>query len=225
MKTEIISIGGKPYNVTFVPGKRKSISMRMTSSDCLEVRYPSQLGKGRAVEFIESKSRWLENKSRLFNTAEKSGAGTGIYEGRSLYYLGSEYMVEFGGDEIRVSEGSIIIPEGCKTECMEEWYKSRTQTAVREFINKYGHGLPEFTIKVKKQKKRWGSCTSQKRIYINSKLSMCPPGVIEYIIWHEVCHLAHMNHSKDFYRLLAVKCPDYKKHRAWLKKHHLLLQM
>ena len=85
MKTERVSIGGRPYNVTFVPGKRKSISMRMMSSDCLEVRYPSQLGKGKAVEFIENKSRWLDNKSRLFDVAEKSGAGTGIYEGRNLY--------------------------------------------------------------------------------------------------------------------------------------------
>lgn len=225
MKTERLSIGGREYNAAFIRGRRKSISLKVLSAKDIEVKYPAVIGKDKAVEFIMSKGRWLENKSRLFDAAETAGAGSGIYAGRILYYHGREYTVAFKDNGIEFSGDKVFIPEGCRAECMEAWYKMQTESAVGLFLEKYGHSLPAFSIKVKKQKRRWGSCTSQGNIYINSRLSMCPPEVIEYIIWHEICHLAHMNHSQDFYRLLHSKCPDYKKHRAWLKSRQMFLDI
>ncbi|MBN2557544.1 MAG: M48 family metallopeptidase, partial [Clostridia bacterium] len=77
--------------------------------------------------------------------------------------------------------------------------------------------IPRCVIKVKKQKRMWGSCNTGGRIYINSRISMCRPEAVEYILWHEISHLAHMNHSRDFYRLLESYCPGYKMQKAWLR--------
>ena len=73
------------------------------------------------------------------------------------------------------------------------------------------------SVKVKEQNKRWGSCTAQKNIYINSKISMARLDVIDYVIIHEFSHLVHMNHSKKFYDLVKSIMPDYKDKENWLK--------
>ena len=74
-------------------------------------------------------------------------------------------------------------------------------------------------VKVKEQKKRWGSCTSAKNIYINSRIAMANLEAIDYIIVHEFCHLVHMNHSKDFYNLVKEIIPNYKDSEKWLKEN------
>ena len=96
---------------------------------------------------------------------------------------------------------------------------------VGSFINEYRDRLPAFTLKVKKQKNIWGSCNSKRRIYINSKIAMCQPEAMEYVMWHEICHLTHMNHSREFYELLGHHYPGYKKQKQWLKNHSRFLQL
>ena len=48
---------------------------------------------------------------------------------------------------------------------------------------------------------------------------MAPPDVLDYIVVHELMHLVELNHSKKFWRLVEGVCPDYKVHRAWLRKN------
>ncbi|HPF02398.1 MAG TPA: M48 family metallopeptidase, partial [Bacteroidales bacterium] len=66
---------------------------------------------------------------------------------------------------------------------------------------------------------RWGSCTSRGKITISSELIKLDPAYTDYVIIHELCHLKHHNHGKDFYRLLEELVPDYKALRKELKTH------
>ena len=75
-------------------------------------------------------------------------------------------------------------------------------------------------VKVKAQKKIWGSCNTKKTIYINSKISMLPVEAIDYIIVHEFCHILHMNHSKEFYKAVEKIIPNYKEIVVWLKENN-----
>jgi predicted metal-dependent hydrolase len=43
--------------------------------------------------------------------------------------------------------------------------------------------------------------------------------VLDYVVWHEVCHLDVMDHSPRFWALLARHCPDYREHVRWLRRH------
>lgn len=72
---------------------------------------------------------------------------------------------------------------------------------------------------IKDQKTRWGSCSSQGNLNFNYRLVMAPLPVIDYLVTHELAHLAEMNHSKRFWSLVERVCPEYKKHRQWLKEH------
>ena len=83
--------------------------------------------------------------------------------------------------------------------------------AIKQYPNK---------ITIKDLKYAWGSCTSNRNIAINKKLARMDVKLIEYVVLHEVCHLKHMNHSKEFWALVESQMPDYKKYRKELKKCH-----
>ncbi|MDZ4965188.1 DUF45 domain-containing protein, partial [Clostridium perfringens] len=78
-------------------------------------------------------------------------------------------------------------------------------------------------IIIKNQKSLWGSCNSKKEIRLNWRLVLMPYFVIDYIIIHELCHIIHMNHSKDFWDLVKQYCPNYKESKNWLKENGAML--
>lgn len=75
------------------------------------------------------------------------------------------------------------------------------------------------TLSIRDQKSRWGSCSSRGTLSFNYRLIFAPPGVLDYVVVHELCHLTHMNHSKDFWHLVAYIMPEYKQYKNWLRDH------
>lgn len=74
-------------------------------------------------------------------------------------------------------------------------------------------------VVIRDQKTRWGSCSSNKTLSFNYRLMLAPPQILDYVVVHELCHLTHMNHSSDFWKLVESVLPDYKERRKWLKEH------
>lgn len=73
-------------------------------------------------------------------------------------------------------------------------------------------------IVIKGQRSRWGSCSSRtRRITLNWRLAKAPVEIIDYVIIHELGHLKHPNHSREFWQFVAGYAPEYKKHRKWLR--------
>lgn len=137
---------------------------------------------------------------------------------------------------IRISEDKLIINTNNNEkdfikEELKKWYKIQSEKTVinrLEVLKKESaimNNLSPSLIKIKEQKKRWGSCTSNKIIYINSRISMAPIDVIDYILVHEFCHLVHMNHSKDFYNLVGEILPKFRENERWLKENSYKLSL
>lgn len=74
-------------------------------------------------------------------------------------------------------------------------------------------------ITIRDQKSRWGSCSSRGTLSFNYRLIFAPPRILDYVVVHELCHLTHMNHSKDFWNMVASIMPEYKEYKNWLKEH------
>lgn len=80
-------------------------------------------------------------------------------------------------------------------------------------------GVRPGRIAVRCQKTRWGSCSTKGNLNFNCLLMLTPPGVIDSIVVHELCHLKHMNHSRQFYAEIEKVLPEYRQHQKWLKEN------
>lgn len=75
------------------------------------------------------------------------------------------------------------------------------------------------SIKITTANTKWWSCSSSWWLMFHWKLSEFPIGIVDYIIVHELAHLVHFNHSKDFWNLVEHYYPEYKTAKKWLKDH------
>ena len=78
-------------------------------------------------------------------------------------------------------------------------------------------------IFIRTQKSKWGSCSSQGNLNFNLHLAYAPPGVREYVVIHELCHLREPNHSSRFWALVEKYCPDYQIPKRWLRVNGRIL--
>ncbi len=78
-------------------------------------------------------------------------------------------------------------------------------------------GVTYGRITVRNQRTRWGSCSSKGNLNFNCLLMLAPPGILDYVVVHELCHRKEMNHSPKFWAEVAKVIPDYKERQKWLR--------
>lgn len=84
-------------------------------------------------------------------------------------------------------------------------------------------GVTYNRVTIKDQKTRWGSCSALRNINYNWRIIQAPDELIDYVVIHELCHLKHLNHSKEFWQLVAKFDPHYMEHRLRLRQIGLRL--
>ena len=106
------------------------------------------------------------------------------------------------------------------TEAQREAYIQRAKAILPERVAYYSGimGLYPTQIRISNAETRFGSCSSTGRISFSWRLMQYPPEAIDYVVVHELAHLRHMNHGKEFYALVASVLPDHKERRALLRK-------
>lgn len=111
--------------------------------------------------------------------------------------------------------------ERCFTQAEIDDLSARARVIIPQRVRSYAAmlGVEYNRITIRHQKTRWGSCSGRKNLNFNCLLLLVPQEVMDYVILHELCHLKHMNHSKDFYNDLYLVCPTYKRYEHWLKQN------
>jgi len=86
-----------------------------------------------------------------------------------------------------------------------------------EYWNSY-YNFSYKRIAIRDQKTRWGSCSSKKNLNFNYRILYLPEELQDYLIVHELCHVAEMNHGRNYWRLVSRTQPDYKKQGKALRR-------
>ncbi|MSU60381.1 MAG: M48 family peptidase [Candidatus Staskawiczbacteria bacterium] len=100
------------------------------------------------------------------------------------------------------------------------YYKERARLLVQNRIAHYNkiYHFKFNRIAIRNQRSRWGSCSKKGNLNFNYKIMLLPEKMADYVILHELCHLGEFNHSKNFWKLMAMRMPDYAKIKKQFKK-------
>lgn len=102
--------------------------------------------------------------------------------------------------------------EDYKIKNLDSFYKKEIQKILPSKVDYFSNKMQLFptSISYRKNKRTWGSCNYKNGLNFNILLMKFPVEVMEYVIIHELAHIKHKNHSKDFWDLVKVYCPNYK---------------
>jgi predicted metal-dependent hydrolase len=97
--------------------------------------------------------------------------------------------------------------------------RARVELPARLYELAHSLGLTVTRVSIRNQRHRWGSCSPSGHICLNWRLITMPDWVRDYVLYHELMHLERMDHSPEFWKLVAEACPNYKDARRWLRAH------
>ena len=83
------------------------------------------------------------------------------------------------------------------------------------------NGFTYNKVFIKNNVSNWGSCSSLKNINLNLRLVTLPPELQDYVMLHELCHLRHLNHGREFHALLESVCPGHRELARELKEYKI----
>ena len=180
------------------------------------IKVPYRMTQKEVQNLINQKKEWIDkhlqktrNENTDFNLLGKSYP---IIEKTS-----QEDNAEFTGEQVvlYLKQNS----EEKKQELLKQLYKEQAQKqyiiTTQKMMEKTG--LKPELWKIRDIHSAWGSCSSKKTITLSLNLIQKREEVIEYVVLHELCHLKHMNHSKEFWNLVESYMPEYKVYRNELK--------
>ncbi|MDX6664515.1 MAG: hypothetical protein QOG68_721 [Solirubrobacteraceae bacterium] len=113
------------------------------------------------------------------------------------------------------------VPGGDARPAIERWYRrtARAEVGPRLDAAVAALGAGYESVRIGNQRTRWGSCSENGAMSFNWRLLLAPEDVLDYVVWHEACHLVHLDHSPRFWNLLERHRPDYREPKAWLRRH------
>ncbi len=189
-------------------------------ADGVEVVLPRRAAEREAAAAVRELEPWIRRRLR-----EQAHARRQIAErGDSVPYLGRLLHVHPQPGRTRVHRrgDELWTPEGAeRTPALERWYRraARDEIALRLDRACAAAGSAYTTLTIRGQRTRWASCSRSGAMSFNWRLLLAPEEVLDYVVWHEVCHLDVMDHSPRFWALLERWCPEYREHSRWLRRH------
>jgi predicted metal-dependent hydrolase len=213
----------KDLKVSIFFRNRKTLKLEIVDKNHIRVTAPEKTSMNHIFKFIDKNEKWIYEKFLLKRYIKSISQ-----ENTKLLFFGEEFSVKIITNEkerVYIKDKTIIVNGKDKNQerikfLLKEWYRYHTKRYVETRINDFSHKLKLFPghIRIKDVKTRWGSCSSKGNLNFNLRLAMAPRRVIDYVIIHEMCHLVHLNHSKEFWSLVGKILPDYKEYEKQLKE-------
>ncbi len=181
--------------------RRKHTYLSIQKDGTVLVRANMTISNKAIETFVTGKKRWIEEKVRTLSLAQE-------IQQKEFYLL-----------------GELLERKERSQEDIDLLYSRKAREIIPPLVTQYSEkmGLFPSHLSFRKNRSRWGSCSSKNNLSFNTQLAQTPPEFIEYVVVHELAHILHKNHSRDFWRLVERYLPDYKERKELVRNRHYLL--
>ena len=185
----------------------------------VEVVLPTRAPERAAGAAVSELRPWIE---RRLQEARRARASVAARAG-TLPYLGEplELVAEAGRTRVHRDGTRLLIPAGDARPALERFYRRAACTEVAPRLDSAtaAAGTSYSGLDIRAQKTRWASCSSSGRMSFNWRLVLAPENILDYVVWHEVCHLEVADHSPRFWALVERRWPRWREDRDWLRRN------
>lgn len=226
---ELININDLKVEVRRSP-RRRTVDLIVDRFGDLVINVPEALPSRDVENIVRSKQEWIYTKLNQKEIVIRPGEAKEYVTGEGFHYLGKKYRLklferrttEAQLPPLRLLNGRFWMSRSVALDGRSHfirWYTRQGHKWIASAVDvlKERVGTAPRSIFVRDLKYRWGSCNAGGDVYFHWRVMLLPPGVIRYLIIHELVHLHEHNHSSAFYERLIRAAPDYRRIEAWLK--------
>jgi predicted metal-dependent hydrolase len=206
--------------------RARRVRVTVDAARGVEVVLPSRAPEREAAAAIRELRPWIERRVAELGRVHAVLAA----RGDTVPYLGQPLALITDPARTRVHRRGLelVVPDGAaRGPALERWYRNAARKEIAARLDRAcaiaGSSYSRLTIRG--QRTRWASCSRAGAMSFNWRLLLAPEPVLDYVVWHEVCHLEVMDHSPRFWALLARRFPDYREPRRWLRHNGATLAL
>ncbi len=206
--------------------RARRVRVSVDAARGIEVVLPRRAAAREAEAAVVELRPWIERRLAEVHRARREVRSRGA----RVPYLGEMLVLvpepgrrqvrrcpsDTGADELLVPGDAALRPAA-----LERWYRRAAGKEVADRLDRACAlaGLRYTKLTIRGQRTRWASCSRSGAMSFNWRLLLAPAPVLDYVVWHEVCHLEVMDHSPRFWALLARRYPEHRRWSAWLRRH------
>jgi predicted metal-dependent hydrolase len=227
------SVLGTPVACRLRRSRRaRRLRLMVDRAAVLTLVVPSRFPLGELPAAVLENARWILRTIRRFRD-RGSVERLPLADGREIMFLGERRVirlllddalstaarVQSMGHEIRASVPPLHPRSGAQM--VRAWLRAAARREIPGRVRALNDplGFPLGRISVRDQRTKWGACSARGNVSINWRLALAPPEILDYVIFHELCHLRELNHSREFWTLLRSLRPNCERERSWLKEN------
>ena len=205
----------------------KNINLKVKPSGEVILTAPNDSNDNEIAYVLKKRAEWIDKKIAYFDE-HKALQVKEYVSGENFCYLGRNYrlkVIESLEECVKLQRGYLQVfvkdtkDYEKKKRLLKAWYSQKATMHFKKAIEKYKPIVKQeiATVRVREMKTRWGSCNPAKGyINLNLKLIEKPTECIEYVVFHELAHLVHADHSAKFYNYLNLFMSDWKRRKGRL---------
>ena len=210
---------------------RTRLSITVHPNLKVTVKAPESKEKNEIEKYIKKRTQWILKQLNYFDQFQPIQPERKYVSGETHYYLGRQYrlrIIQKKKKQAKLKGKFFEITLLDKTNRLQvesilfDWYREHAKRIFSErieyymnYFNQYNISQPE--LKIRRMKKRWGSCPEGNTILLNTELIKTSKYCVDYVVVHELCHLIYPHHNIKFYELLTRILPDWEKRKDKLE--------
>lgn len=215
-----------------VHSERKTIRITVERDRKVIVRAPNRASEQAVNAAVESRRFWIWQKVRDPHKYPDPAPRKEYVPGETFLFLGQQYGLSLTGADrgvIQMAGREFVMSAADRRKgdaLFRSWYLAQAKGKMRPRIASLAAemGVAYSRIWVRDLKYRWGSCTPGGTLSFNWRIIQAPMIVVDYLIVHELAHILEPSHSQDFWNIVAVHVPSWKRAKIWLKQNGGMLE-